>query len=197
VSGNSGRDRLSGGKGRDRLNGGSGNDYLNAADGRKDVRVDGGTGRNSCRLDAADLAIAHGCGTLTIQRGGSTAPGGAPGGTGNGNGGGPGGAGGPGGSGGGLALESGTGLQCGSQLPTCAFTLSGAGADALTGTVTGGGGVTGAGGAVSVSQNNPDPNAQPENAAWSAAGSYGCTKDGFLRVTIGTEQVDVPVDCTL
>lgn len=173
---------------------------MNAADGRKDVSVDGGTGRNKCRIDAADLTIAHGCGSLTIQKGGTGAPGGGSGGNGNGTGGGPGGAGGPGGSGGsggGLALESGTGLQCGSQLPTCTFTLSGAGADALEGTVTGGDGVTGAGGAVSVSQDNPDPNAQPQNAAWTAAGSYGCTKDGFLRVTIGSELVDVPVDCTL
>jgi hypothetical protein len=31
---------------------------------------------------------------------------------------------------------------------------------------------------------------------WSALGVYGCTADGYLRVTIGSEQLDVPVDCT-
>jgi hypothetical protein len=31
---------------------------------------------------------------------------------------------------------------------------------------------------------------------WTAGGLYGCTADGFLRVTIGSEFVDVPVDCT-
>jgi Ca2+-binding RTX toxin-like protein len=189
VSGGTGNDRVTGGKGHDRLSGGAGNDVINAADGRRDVRVDGGKGRNKCKIDRADLAVAHGCGALTFKTAGIHG-----GGTGGGGAGGPGG---PGGSGGGLALKSANGLQCASQLPTCTFTMSGAGADALTGTVSGGGGVTGAGGAVSVTQNNADPNAQPQNAAWTATGSYGCTKDGFLRVTIGTEQVDVPVDCTL
>lgn len=161
--------------------------------------MDGGTGRNRCRIDAVDLPISHGCGSLAVRPGGSGGTGngtvGGPGGNGTGTGG-PGGPGGSGGSGGGLALDSASGLQCASQQPTCAFTMSGRGADALTGTVTGGGGVTGVGGAVSVSQNNSDPSAQPQNAAWTVGGTYGCTKDGFLRVTIGSELVDVPVDCT-
>jgi hypothetical protein len=28
---------------------------------------------------------------------------------------------------------------------------------------------------------------------WSALGLYGCTADGYLRVTIGSETLDVPV----
>ena len=181
--------------------GGGGNDYLNSADGRKDASVNGGRGRNRCRIDAADLSIARGCGSLKVQPG-SGGPGGGPGGGGPGGPGGPGGGpGGPGGvggpPGGGLELDEASGLQCGSQLPTCVFTMSGRGADALAGTVTGGDGVTGAGGAVSITQDDPDPSAQPQNAPWTAGGSYGCTKDGFLRVAIGSEQVDVPVDCTL
>jgi hypothetical protein len=53
------------------------------------------------------------------------------------------------------------------------------------GTVTGGGGVTSVGGSVAAIDEN-----------WSAIGLYGCTADGYLRVTIGSEQLDVPVDCT-
>jgi hypothetical protein len=86
---------------------------------------------------------------------------------------------------GGLTLASATGLQCASQLPTCSFTVNGSGADGLLGTVTGGGGVTTVGASVTTSGED-----------WSALGLYGCTADGYLRVTIGGEQLDVPVDCT-
>ena len=30
---------------------------------------------------------------------------------------------------------------------------------------------------------------------WTARETYGCSADGFLRVTIGEEHVDQPVDC--
>jgi hypothetical protein len=63
--------------------------------------------------------------------------------------------------------------------------MSGTGADALLGTVTGGGGVTTLGGSLTTS-----------GEEWSALGLYGCTADGYLRVTVGSEQLDVPVDCT-
>jgi hypothetical protein len=57
-------------------------------------------------------------------------------------------------------------------------------ADSLLGTVTGGGGVSlAAGVGVSI-----EPNGD-----WTATGLYGCTDDGFLRVTIGGESVDVPI----
>jgi hypothetical protein len=53
--------------------------------------------------------------------------------------------------------------------------------------VTGGGGVSlAAGVGVSI-----EPNGD-----WTATGLYGCTDDGFLRVTIGGESVDVPITCT-
>jgi hypothetical protein len=80
-----------------------------------------------------------------------------------------------------------TGLSCGSQLPTCLFQINGTGADSLLGSVTGGGGVSlAAGVGVSI-----EPNGD-----WTATGLYGCTDDGFLRVTIGGESVDVPITCT-
>ena len=85
----------------------------------------------------------------------------------------------------GLTLDSATGLQCASALPTCTYTMGGGGADALFGTVSGGGGVTTVGGSLTTSGEN-----------WSALGLYGCNADGYLRVTIGSKQLDVPVDCT-
>jgi hemolysin type calcium-binding protein len=171
LSGGKGNDRLNGGKGRDRLFGGAGNDRLNSADGRKDARVAGGPGSDSCRIDAIDLSIVRGCASITVVPGGSTGGGGG---------------GGPGGGGAaGLVLATASGLRCGSRLPTCIFTMNGGGADSEVGTVTGAGGVTGGGGAVSETGD-----------AWTAAGSYGCMADGFLRVAIGSELLDVPVECT-
>ena len=31
---------------------------------------------------------------------------------------------------------------------------------------------------------------------WTASGLYGCSADGHLEVTIGTESVSVPITCT-
>jgi RTX calcium-binding nonapeptide repeat (4 copies) len=168
LSGGKGKDKVIGGPGADKMMGGPGNDVINAADGKRDKAINGGPGKNRCVIDTAlELAIARSCSTIVSGT--------------------PGGAGGPGtGTGSGLQLQSATGLTCGSQLPTCPFTLSGTGADATAGTVTGGGGVTGAGGGVETS-----------GTSWSAGGLYGCTSDGFLRVTIGSKSVDVPVDCTV
>lgn len=174
LLGGAGGDRLHGGKGRDRLSGGGGNDTLNSVDKRKDALVSGGAGRNSCRIDSVDLSVVRGCGKIvTVPSGGSgpgtTLPGGNPGD----------------GTAGALTLRSATGLQCGSELPTCSYTLNGSGADSLLGTVSGGGGVTPLGGSLTTSGED-----------WSALGLYGCSADGYLRVTIGSEQLDVPVDCT-
>jgi hypothetical protein len=172
LVGGAGRDRLNGGAGRDRLNGGAGNDRLNAADGRRDVSVRGGRGRNICRLDAADVAVARGCSTLVVVN--------SPGGGGGGGNGGGGEAG-----AGGLAVTSAKGLTCSSSTPSCQFEISGTGADAPVGTVTGSGGVQpGLGLVVDISGDG-----------WTAHGGYGCSDDGFLRVTIGEEHVDLPVDC--
>ena len=174
LLGGAGADRLHGGKGRDRLSGGGGNDTLNSVDKRKDALVSGGAGKNNCRIDAVDLSVVRGCSKIvTVPSGGSgpgaTPPVGSP----------PGG-----GSAGALTLSSATGLQCGSEPTTCSYTLSGSGADSLLGTVSGGGGVTTLGGSLTTSGED-----------WSALGLYGCTTDGYLRVTIGSEQLDVPVDC--
>ena len=175
--GGSGDDTLKGGKGKDPHKGGAGNDLLDAVDRRADKKVAGGPGNNTCRIDMADLPVVSGCTKLEVV---DAPPGGGDGGSGGGGGGG-------GQPGGGLVLTSGTGLGCGSALPTCVFQLSGTGADALVGTVSGGGGVTLAvGGGVSV---EPD-------GSWTAGGLYGCTDDGFLRVTIGNESVKVPITCT-
>ena len=184
VNGGAGNDTVSGGKGRDSLVGGPGNDVINAADGRRDARINAGKGRNRCKLDRADVPIARGCGSITVQGGPG---GGAPGG-----GGGGGGQGGAGGGSPGLTLESADGLQCDQQLPLCEFTLEGSGADSLVGTVTGGGGVTGVGAGVVVT---PEDGVEPSDSPWTAAGVYGCTEDGYLRVAIGDETLDVPVDC--
>jgi hypothetical protein len=68
----------------------------------------------------------------------------------------------------------------------CIFLITGTGADAAgPGSVEGGGGVTVLVG-LAGSLIPPD---------WNAAGTYTCTADGFLRITIGSESVDVPVDC--
>lgn len=173
LEGGAGKDRLKGGKGKDRLSGGAGADRLNAADGRADRVVDGGGGKNICRIDAAELSIVRHCAKLTVV-GGAGTPGG--GGTTEPLSGGP----------GALGLATAEGLSCASSLPLCGFALTGTGADSPVGTVTGGGGVTpGAGLGVSPSEDD-----------WEARGLYGCTADGYLRVTIGEKSVDVPVDCT-
>ncbi|CAN5524768.1 hypothetical protein BH20ACT19_BH20ACT19_06250 [soil metagenome] len=55
----------------------------------------------------------------------------------------------------------------------------------MTGTVTGEGGVDPAAGAAVAVQGED----------WAAAGGYGCTSDGALVVTIGSEALRVPITC--
>jgi Ca2+-binding RTX toxin-like protein len=164
LNGGKGRDTAIGGAGADRLLGGPGDDLINAADGTLDSVIDGGAGTNTCVLDTSlELAIARGCSTI---RAGS--PGAAP------------------GPGQGLQVLIVNGLVGCTALPVCVFTITGNGADAPLGTVTGTGGVVAIGTSVVISGTD-----------WTAVGVYGCTSDGALRVTIGSESFDVPVDCAL
>jgi hypothetical protein len=178
LRGAKGGDKVVGGKGVDRHLGGPGNDLLKAADGRVDAVIDGGSGANRCIVDVAELSIVRNCGTVQATTPGS--------GQGPGGGGGGGGGGGP-GPGQGLRVLT-VDIMC-SPAPDvlgCSFHITGDGADvAGPGSVDKGGGVTNVlGGAGSLSPPN-----------WDAFGGYTCTSAGFLRVTIGSESVDVPVPC--
>jgi Ca2+-binding RTX toxin-like protein len=68
LSGGPGKDRLFGGPGRDRLSGGRGSDRLNTVDGRRDRVVNGGLGKDICRVDPADEAKVRSCEIVTIVR---------------------------------------------------------------------------------------------------------------------------------
>jgi hypothetical protein len=71
-----GDDRIQGRGGRDRLWGGRGADRLNAVDGRRDRVVNGGPGKDVCRVDAVDQARLKGCETVKIANpGGPGGPG--------------------------------------------------------------------------------------------------------------------------
>ena len=124
-------------------------------------------GRNFCRIDLLDLRVLSDCTTVVI---------------GNGKGG---------GSGGGtgaaapLRLTSGSGLSCDSTLPTCTFQLNG------TGAAMGPGLVMGEGGASPVVGSS----ASLQGDEWIATGVYGCTSNGALAVSIGSEIVRVPITC--
>jgi hypothetical protein len=66
IKGRGGRDRLSAGRGRDRLLGGRGADRLNAVDGLWDRVVNGGPGKDVCRVDAVDQDRMKGCETVKV-----------------------------------------------------------------------------------------------------------------------------------
>jgi RTX calcium-binding nonapeptide repeat (4 copies) len=167
LNGGNGRDTVIGGAGADKMLGGAGNDVIKAADGRRDKVINGGGGKNRCVIDTTL--------ELSIARNCSSIVGASSAGSGPGP-----------GPGAGLRVLSATGLVCASSQPTCVFTASGDGANGTVGTVTGGGGVTAVGGSVT-----------PSGSDWTAGALYGCNADGFLRVTIGSEFVDLPVDCTV
>ena len=65
-----GDDRIKGRGGRDRLLAGRGADRLNAVDGGRDRAVNGGPGKDVCRIDATDRAKMRGCETVRIGRAG-------------------------------------------------------------------------------------------------------------------------------
>jgi hypothetical protein len=167
LKGSRGKDRIKGARGKDRLSGGKGADRLNAVDDRKDRAVNGGPGNDVCTIDQADLPRLKDCEKAKVKNGG---PGGGPG-------------------AGDLRVTSASGLTCDSSLPLCSFEINGDGAGSETvGTVSGGGGVTlpPAGAGVSISGDD-----------WTAQGLYGCSADGYLKVTIGSKSVKVPITCTV
>jgi RTX calcium-binding nonapeptide repeat (4 copies) len=179
LSGGKGRDLLNGGRGPDRLVAGPGNDGIKAADGRRDLLINGGGGKNACVVDIPiDLPVTRNCATL------QTAP--APGSEGGGSGGG--------GGGGGvtdpnlLEVTSAQGLLC-LPLIGCAFTITGKGADVAAGTVSFGGAIT------SVTGTAVNDFVL---GTWLATGTFSCTPGGtgWLQVTMGTKHTpQIPVTC--
>jgi Ca2+-binding RTX toxin-like protein len=161
LEGSRGKDRIKGAKGRDRISAGRGADRLNAAEGKKDRAVDGGAGNDLCRIDQVDLPKIENCETAKVATPGQGVASNE------------------------LRVKSATGLTCDNELPLCQFQIVGNGADALVGTVSGGGGVTLAAGAGVVVVDDD----------WTATGFYGCTADGFLKVSIGAKSVRLPVSC--
>ena len=197
LNGGRGSDKVVGGKGNDKVVGGpkgdtviggpridrikgqGGNDLLKAADGRRDSVIDGGAGTNKCIVDTVELDIVRNCGTVQ-----ASTPGQGPGGGGGGGGGG-----GP-GPGQGLRVLT-VDVMCSpatADVLGCTFHITGDGADEVTvaSPVEGGGGVTNV---LGVANALSPPN-------WDALGGYTCTAAGSLKVTIGSESVDVPVPCT-
>ena len=166
VKGAKGKDRVKGAKGKDRILGNKGADRLNSVDRKKDRAVNGGPGKDVCVIDQADLPVLKNCEKAKVKNG-RPGPGGGPGGD-------------------DLRVTSASGLTCGSQLPLCPFQIAGDRADALVGTVSGGNGVSLAAGAGVVIVDD----------TWTAAGLYGCSADGYLKVTIGSKSVRVQITCT-
>ena len=197
LSGGAGKDRMTGGKGKDRLSGGAGNDILNSVDGKKDAAVNGGKGRNKCRIDAADLSVTKNCGSVTVAPSGTSpgTPGGSPGGGGPG-GGGPGGVGLPGNPGGPgapgtISLVQGSGLQCNVLAPTCTFSLTIDPGSTPIGEVLAELGVEVNGDASLLSLN---PLVQVgDNIV--VAGTYVCTDEGLVVVDFRGQHIVVPVAC--
>jgi hypothetical protein len=142
---------------------------IKAADGRIDKVVNGGPGVDRCVVDGvAELAIARNCEKVNVAPVGG------------------GGGGGGGGPAAGLVVRSVSGLLCDTPVPICAFTISGDGAEAPLGTATGGGGVVAVGAGVAI-----------DGPSWTATGLLGCASDGYIHIVIGSDTVDVPVDCSL
>lgn len=168
IKGAKGKDRIKGGKGKDRIVAGNGADRLKAVDGKRDRSVNGGAGKDVCTIDQSDLPALKNCETAKVKQ---NPPGPGPG---------------PGPDPDELRVKSASGLTCESALPLCRFQIVGDRAEGLVGLVTGHDGVTLAAGAtVSI-----------VGDTWTAAGLYGCTDDGYLKVRIGSKSVRVPITCT-
>jgi hypothetical protein len=172
LSGGKGRDLVVGGPGADRIVGGPATDLLKAADGRADRSVNGGGGANRCVIDIPlDLGVTRNCGTIKqgAAPGGSTGAGVAP---------------------NTLGITTAQGLIC-LPLLGCPFVISGDGATALLGSVTGGGAVSAVLG-VGV-------NVLP-TGTWVATGTYTCNGGGgpgYLVVTIGSKSTaQIPINCS-
>ncbi len=183
LRGNGGRDRLAGGNARDRLLGGAGRDFLNAADGGRDAVINGGAGRDTCRVDRSERNSTDGCEQVRVASGGGSGGGGNGGGSGGGGNGG--GGNGGGGNDDGLTLTSAAGFTCDDSDVACLYGATGKGADSLVTLTDAGGGVTlNAGAELKVNADR-----------WRANGGYQCSSDGFIRFTIGDESLTVPVNC--
>ena len=79
VRGRGGRDRVVGGRGADRLLGGRGADRLYAVDGRRDRVINGGPGKDLCRIDPADRVNTKRCETVIVTKKGGPGAGPDPG----------------------------------------------------------------------------------------------------------------------
>ncbi len=197
LNGGRGSDKVVGGKGNDKVVGGpkgdtviggpridrikgqGGNDLLKAADGRRDSVIDGGAGTNKCIVDTVELDIVRNCGTVQASTPGQ-GPGGGwwrwwwwgtwsrPGTTGT------------------HRRRDVRPLQPADGVG-CNFHITGDGADEVTvaSPVESGRWRHQRAGRCQL--------AQPPT--WDALGGYTCTAAGSLKVTIGSESVDVPVPC--
>jgi hemolysin type calcium-binding protein len=182
IKGSKGKDRLVGGKGGDKLDGSAGKDRIKGAKGKDRISGNKGADRLNAVDRKKDRAVHGGPGKdvcvidqadLPVLRNCERAK------VKHGGGGG-------GGGGGGLRVKSASGLTCGTVLPICPFQIVGDRANSLIGLVSGGGGVNlAAGAAVAITGDT-----------WTAAGLYGCSANGHLKVTIGSRSVRVPITCT-
>jgi hypothetical protein len=172
LKGAGGNDAVSGGKGRDRIVGGKGADrHLGGAGADVLKAADGRRDRAINGGPGIDRCIVDTARELSIVRGCEAVSAG------------PATAGGPNGP---LSLVSATGIVCDTPLPNCAFTLNVSGLDGLVATITGSAGIVGL---------NADVNTLGTDGI--LAGNYGCIADGFLQVTVGSQIIDVPIDCTV
>lgn len=165
LRGDAGNDLISGGAGADRINGGAGDDLIDAADGAPDTKIDGGPGRDTCFVDAADRPKVVNCENVrTTTPGGSIAPGGDI---------------------NAFRLTAATGTTC-VIAQTCEFSLLGSGArgESLSVSIGEAPFVSGSGSGGVVA-----------GGAWYAAGTYSCTGDGKITVSAGGQGVEVPVTC--
>ena len=167
LEGGDGSDTLIGGKGKDSMRGDFGSDTIEAGDGKRDKKIAGNLGLDVCNIDTGlELQLARSCETITNTSGfAGRGPG----------------------PGQGLRVGIAEGLGC-RPGQACRFTIQGDGADALGGDVTGAGGVNSVTGvALAI--------VPPENDDWVSSGNYRCSGAGSLRVTVGSESIDVPVSC--
>ncbi|MBA2240615.1 MAG: hypothetical protein H0W09_05145 [Solirubrobacterales bacterium] len=167
VSGGNGRDRVSGDKGRDRVSGGKGRDRVSGRADDDFVHAADGKADRRVNGGAGNDYCTIDNADVPVTRNCENAKV-AP------------------DTPGGLRVTSSSGLVCGTALPLCPFQIVGRGADGLLGLASGGGGVTLAAGArVSITGDT-----------WTATGLYGCSSDGEILVTIGSESARVPITCT-
>jgi Ca2+-binding RTX toxin-like protein len=182
INARGGNDRVRGRAGGDRLKGSRGKDRIKGARGKDRISAGRGADRLSAVDDKKDRGVNGGRGEDVCAIDQADLPllknceeakvkkGGRGGGPGEDE----------------LRVTSASGLVCDSSPPLCPFQIEGDGADESTGSVSGGGGVDLAAGAgVAITGDS-----------WTATGLYGCSADGYLKVTIGSKSVRVPITCT-